>query len=95
NCFAYRDGDDQSWNIAFQITQVNRYIPEADGDTRDEVIEQFRQAGVSDAEIAQLKAAPLSATGAAMILGVLRGLMEPLPVSGAIIGLILSFFALG
>jgi len=93
NCHAIADGDDAPQT--FRLETLTRCCPEADGDTRDEVIEQFRAAGVSDADIAQLKAAPLSATGASMILGVLQGLTGPLPVSGVVVGLILTFFALG
>ncbi|RAQ49198.1 hypothetical protein B9S53_00305 [Arthrospira sp. O9.13F] len=93
NCHAIADGDEETQT--FRLSHLIQYTPEADDDTRDEIIEKFRQAGVSDADIAELNAAPLCVTGAAVVLGFLEGLLEPIPATGVVVGLVLSFFALG
>ncbi|MFO7032495.1 hypothetical protein B9T07_21860 [Limnospira fusiformis CCALA 023] len=93
NCHAIADGDEETQT--FRLSHLIQYTPEADDDTRHEIIEKFRQSGVSDADIAELKASPLSVTGAAVVLGFLEGLLEPIPATGVVVGLVLSFFALG
>ncbi|MBS0015297.1 MAG: hypothetical protein KFF72_02805, partial [Arthrospira sp. SH-MAG29] len=93
NCHAIADGDEETQT--FRLDHLIQYTPEADDDTRLEIIEKFRQSGVSDADIAELKAAPLSVTGAAVVLGFLEGLLEPISATGVVVSLVMSFFALG